>query len=375
VPMRIKELDGVRGIAILMVILFHYGYLGFGWIGVQIFFVLSGYLITTILLRERDFTLGIYLKRFYWRRSLRIFPLYFGYLLLITVCYLLFSNPAVFGEQWLFLYTYTFNIYSTLPSYQNSFFLGHLWSLSIEEQFYLVWPLLVFVLPRASFNRVLLGLLLITPLIRFIAAWLVGAAAGERAGMTVYYLTICQIDAFATGAAIASVNLSRIQRPHKAFRLVLLATILIGLASVWWQRGVLTFETIGDAFWPGSTFALQHVWSYMLLNVISGLFVLSIVRGIRPIPLLDSRLLTYIGRISYGIYVYHFGLQGLFQPLRTAGFFSIQDMAVFLMYCATTFAAAALSFHLFENKLLNLRERPAWYVMSQSRRNDYTSPS
>ncbi len=65
----IKALDGVRGIAILLVILFHYGYLGCGWVGVQLFFVLSGYLITSILVKDRQQSLGAYLKRFYWRRS------------------------------------------------------------------------------------------------------------------------------------------------------------------------------------------------------------------------------------------------------------------------------------------------------------------
>ena len=77
----IKPLDGLRGIAILFVILFHFGYFGAGWIGVQMFFVLSGFLIMSVLRADKDQPVGFYFKRFYWLRSLRIFPLYFGLLI------------------------------------------------------------------------------------------------------------------------------------------------------------------------------------------------------------------------------------------------------------------------------------------------------
>ena len=77
----VPSLDGIRAVSILIVIGFHLGFLGFGWAGVQIFFVLSGYLITGILVADREqYSLTPYLKRFYWRRSLRIFPVYYGYL-------------------------------------------------------------------------------------------------------------------------------------------------------------------------------------------------------------------------------------------------------------------------------------------------------
>src|SRR5689334_13554869 len=95
----IKALDGVRGIAILLVILFHYGYLGCGWIGVQLFFVLSGFLITSILIKDKGQSLKQYLKRFYWRRSLRIFPLYYLYLFVMLAAFLLFRIPPAFGDQ------------------------------------------------------------------------------------------------------------------------------------------------------------------------------------------------------------------------------------------------------------------------------------
>src|ERR1700692_814482 len=105
----VTALDGVRGVAILMVMLFHSLFLGFGWTGVQVFFVLSGYLITSVLLTDTDLSLSLYLKRFYWRRALRIFPLYFGVLTLVGTVYLLTGRPAAFGEHWFSLALYTLN--------------------------------------------------------------------------------------------------------------------------------------------------------------------------------------------------------------------------------------------------------------------------
>src|SRR5882672_10627261 len=166
----IKALDGVRGIAILLVILFHYGYLGCGWIGVQLFFVLSGYLITSILLQERSQSLGAYLKRFYWRRSLRIFPLYYLYLLVLLGTYLALKIPPAFSDQWIYLFTYTYNVRQVLPNYDGSQLLIHLWSLSVEEQFYLIWPLLVFVFAAHRFRTLLIALVVAVPLLRLLAA-------------------------------------------------------------------------------------------------------------------------------------------------------------------------------------------------------------
>ena len=108
----IKALDGLRALAILLVMLFHFYFLlEVGWIGVQLFFVLSGYLITSILLNSKTDQLGDYLKRFYWRRSLRIFPLYYLYLIAIAVLYLAVHIPADFTNKIPYLVFYNYNHY------------------------------------------------------------------------------------------------------------------------------------------------------------------------------------------------------------------------------------------------------------------------
>src|SRR5215469_7550470 len=160
----VPALDGIRGLAVLFVIAFHsrapflntseipfslFQFLGLGWSGVDLFFVLSGFLITGILLDTRR--APGYFRVFYARRALRIFPLYFAYLLLILVVlqgiFVVFvrTNPWQHVNPLLYL-TYSMNWVSGLDDQ----WLGHLWSLAVEEQFYLIWPAAVWFCSRRS---------------------------------------------------------------------------------------------------------------------------------------------------------------------------------------------------------------------------------
>src|SRR6267154_625078 len=98
----VKSLDGIRGLAVSLVVLFHFGLFPAGWVGVQIFFVLSGYLITSILLLEKARPFAEYVGRFYWRRSLRIFPLYFAFLAVVLATYVAIGKPESFAADWPF---------------------------------------------------------------------------------------------------------------------------------------------------------------------------------------------------------------------------------------------------------------------------------
>ena len=171
-PPRVPALDGIRGIAVTLVALLHFGYLNGGWIGVQAFFVLSGFLITGILLADRDAPLRAYLRRFYWRRTLRIFPLYYGYLALLAVSYALRGVPAEFADDAGALFTYTYN-FTRATDFTPTPFFTHLWSLAVEEQFYLVWPFLVHALSRRALVALACALVAMAPAFRFaLAQWL-----------------------------------------------------------------------------------------------------------------------------------------------------------------------------------------------------------
>ena len=242
----IKALDGVRGIAILLVILFHYGYLGCGWIGVQLFFVLSGYLITSILVKDRGQPLKDYLKRFYWRRSLRIFPLYYLYLFVILVAFVVLKIPPAFRDQWPFLFTYTYNVRHILPNYDGSELLIHLWSLSVEEQFYLIWPLLVYMVATRRFRSLLVAIVVGIPLVRLVTSVLLIGAGKDPLymGTVLYTITPFQIDAFAIGAIVATVKFPRIRNGSlvlaSAIVIALRLAFLVNLPLPQWRRTELT---------------------------------------------------------------------------------------------------------------------------------------
>src|SRR3954466_6828035 len=185
----IATLDGLRGVAILLVMLCHFLgllhtgnhrldsllHLGFGhgWVGVNLFFVLSGFLITGILLDAKSSPR--YFRNFYARRTLRIFPLYYGVLFVCFAILPLFpgSNSADFlalrsRQGW--LWTYCTNIKIVLDGdwkFATPLLdLGHFWSLAVEEHFYLVWPLLVFLLPTRALVKACIGVIVVAGLAR-----------------------------------------------------------------------------------------------------------------------------------------------------------------------------------------------------------------
>jgi peptidoglycan/LPS O-acetylase OafA/YrhL len=204
-------LDGLRGLAILLVLLLHFttdmempagtvaagvrSAFQIGWIGVDLFFVLSGFLITGILVDNKGS--GRYFRAFYARRALRILPVYF--LAVFAAFHLL---PRVFqgfdtggmrteAAFWLFLANF-----KELP-YQLARTVGHFWSLAIEEQFYLMWPLVVFLSTRTQARRIALVAVILSPLLRYVAL-----RAGVSGG-SVYHFTPFRLDGLATGAFIA----------------------------------------------------------------------------------------------------------------------------------------------------------------------------
>jgi peptidoglycan/LPS O-acetylase OafA/YrhL len=173
----IPGLDGLRAIALLFVLGTHTGNLEFGWIGVQLFFVLSGFLITGILIRMKETQAPkAYFTKFYGRRFLRIFPLYYFYLFLLFgikfITPYLDLKPLIneFGDKfWMQVWPsifYVYNFFHASASYEQSRFFTHLWSLSVEEQFYITWPLILFLTPKDKLKKLFISAIIIAPFIR-----------------------------------------------------------------------------------------------------------------------------------------------------------------------------------------------------------------
>jgi peptidoglycan/LPS O-acetylase OafA/YrhL len=355
-PRYVASLDGIRGLGILFVLLFHYAAISespladhptmtTAWIWVQMFFVQSGYLITAILLGTTDLPLKDYLKRFYWRRAVRIFPIYFAYLGLFLLVFLLFHRPRGFGKEAPFLFSYTYNfIRLGHPGHLETEFV-HFWSLSVEEQFYLVWPLLVFFLRGRRLKALLIAIVLLTPLFRFwFAHWLtLHGFTRYEAGQNTYMFTLSQFDGFAFGAAIPVFRLNeRIRRP----RLWAGVTVAGALAIA-----AVNFYALGDRASHLMDNA-QHVWAFTLVDFTFMMVILHLTApGYRG--LFNAVPLVRLGKVVYGLYVFHFAI--LLGVYRVASRFNGPLALWFLVGLTASWVAAHLSYQWFEKRFLALK--------------------
>lgn len=353
----IGSLDGLRGLAIILVILFHYTWMSVGWMGVQIFFVLSGFLITSILVADLRLPFKTYLARFYWRRSLRIFPLYFGYLLVLSGVFVLTGGPSVFERHWPFLYTYTINFRRLLPTFQDNPFFGHFWSLAVEEQFYLLWPTLLFLLPLRVFRLVIVGLIALGPVARWVTVALLQNANRDPGylGQAVYSVTWCQLDALALGAGAAVFRNVFATREAWFFGLTSVIVLAAGQLSSMIATGSLVVDT--SFGYPINMFQNgQYAWGYTLLNVWAFSLLLLTLRPNPISSLLGHPALVYIGKISYGMYVFHPVVRYAVR-MALGVRHGLENLATFVLYFTLVVGVSALSYHLYEIRFLRMKNR------------------
>ena len=249
----IRALDGLRAVAIAMMVAFHYGYLDFAWVSVQLFFVLSGFLITRILLEAREQPLASYLGRFWRRRALRILPLYFGYLLLLSAVFVATGAPAAYRENAVYLFTYTYNLSRPLLLAGSPAF-THFWTLCVEEQFYLLWPLAVFFLGPRRLPQLAIAMIAVAPVARLLLGdhWMRTIQSPFDVGDSIYWSPICQMDSLATGALVAVLRLpERAAHPRWIFAATL--ALALGLAG---RQAILS----GYPLWPSGLLAMPVDW-------------------------------------------------------------------------------------------------------------------
>ncbi|HEX5760501.1 MAG TPA: acyltransferase [Thermoanaerobaculia bacterium] len=365
----LPALDGVRGVAILLVLLLHFTVYGgpppsalpdrifhelaaAGWVGVDLFFVLSGFLITGILYDAKGSRR--YFRNFYARRVLRIFPLYYGSLLIFLVLL-----PALFPEHaglqslrrdgpW--YWAYLSNVLVAREGWPEFGALGHFWSLAVEEQFYLLWPVVVLLCSR----RTLMVLCLTLVAASFALRVGLGLAGRETAA---FVLTPARIDALAAGGLLALAArgphglrpLSRWARPAAAASAVALASLFV------WRRGL-----------PAEDFVVSTVGYTLLACLFAALVLLALTSPPQAAlgRLFASSGLVFFGRYSYGLYVFHHPLLFLkpqalsYGALPTVLGSRLPGLLLFLLAATAVSAAAAfLSWHLYEKQFLKLKER------------------
>jgi peptidoglycan/LPS O-acetylase OafA/YrhL len=336
----IRSLDGLRAMAALMVVFFHsparlFSF-QFGWAGVNLFFILSGFLITRILLNTKELSFRSYSINFYARRSLRIFPLYFFYILLAVVLLFWLNRSMIvpepdiaqgihdFRSNYPYLLTYTYNFQQVINllhhrDYSSSLAFGHLWSLSVEEQFYLVFPFIVYFVPVKWLKKILAVTVVLIPFLRLLFVLWMKQKTSDLfwIGDVLYISTPFQLDALGLGACIALFDFGAIVKNLKVWLLIvgglLVITGIVHLLvlptyNVHIENSSLGFDNpVYHLVNPIENFILNNRYLYTipLLNLFFGLLVLGAVNGKLWPALFENRILLKIGKISYGIYIYH----------------------------------------------------------------------
>jgi peptidoglycan/LPS O-acetylase OafA/YrhL len=362
----IPGLDGLRAIAFLLVFALHTNYLQIGWVGVSLFFVLSGFLITGILLNmKKGLASKQYFLKFYGRRFLRIFPLYYFYLfLVIVITTWLISLPyrprymqiALDQIRYAFLYVYDF--FFATAACRNSNFLDHFWSLSVEEQFYIFWPLLILMVPDKYMKKLFLAVIVAGPLFR-LGMYFVHASGeieslAASPAQAIYPLPFSHMDAFAFGAYISQFS---IPQAKKQFLVLLVLIPVIGFAAQYLATGEIgAISALGYPLHLPNSY--QFVWGYTLLNYFFAILIYGVAREGWLVRLLEIRPARYLGKISYGLYVYHFPIIWFVARMADLGIKEpyLKPLTAGLALVATI-VLASLSYYLLEHPILNLKDR------------------
>lgn len=352
------QIDGLRAIAVLCVCFHHWTAIGhamqLGLFGVQLFFVISGYLITGILLDLRRAiesgaqSIGYSARQFYIRRFLRIFPLYY-------FCLLTLYAIGKFGirETFPWHFFYLSNLYFFLEGKFGGN-LSHFWSLAVEEQFYLIWPWLILCAPTSTrmIPRVIGAIILLGPLSRW-TLWVAGYDSFAEWNS----LLFANLDTLGIGALLAWLRVSAGDGPAFRQRLQWAASAAAGVA--------LLLQFVPDSAW----FAVLH---RVALAILCAFLVLRCVEGLTGPAgqALTWRPLVYVGKVSYGVYVFHMfapdivGKLLTFAGLPHSGYRTPGGIALMFL---VTFCLAAISWRFFEAPLNRLKSHFPYTVRKANR--------
>jgi peptidoglycan/LPS O-acetylase OafA/YrhL len=343
----IKPLDGVRGMAILLVMFFHYNLISFdtifnglssaiklGQSGVTLFFVLSGFLITRILLSAKNYD-GFF-KNFYVKRLLRISPLYYLFLFIyyFALPFIGITQQSSFSDQLpFFLYyqnvavTFNWNWYGPL----------HYWSLAVEEHFYFIWPFVIYYCSLKNVYKVIYIIIILAILSRILL--LIN-------GYGVFYFTLCRMDAIAIGSIIAlkEFESNGDLKVNWTKQLTIFTLLILGSIGLYFEfagKSNIYIQIIKDIPY--------YYFFYLLIISIVATNANKVQAVIKKIFM--NRILLYTGKISFGLYVFHSMCYDIIHKMQ------IQNIALSLIMCfAFSFIIATISFYVFEMQFLKLKK-------------------
>ncbi len=335
----LPQLDGLRGIAVLIVLLGHVAVFAVGLgisrlgplppLGVDLFFVLSGFLITNVLLEAQN--AQHYYLNFYARRALRIWPLY----TILLVCifgianrrnaYLTFDDAKI---RWQYFALFVQNIVYPKPALLGPLALAVTWSVAVEEQFYFIWPVLVRSLPRKRLGWILLVPVIAAPIARY---WL------PALGVDPYINPLCRFDGMAIGGLAALWIF--IRRPTDA---------VLNRAALW----IMLVAVAGIA--GASTFRLEKLLGKTFISAAFCGLLIAALSSKPVISILSRAWLRYIGKISYGIYLIHLPTAALIAALLPGDQWPARAGRACIILIATV-VLATISWYLVESPILRLK--------------------
>ncbi len=388
----IPTLDGMRGLAVLLVLMFHFAwtfpgddpalatsfvdkvavqlhaFMWSGWMGVDLFFVLSGYLITRGLVTDSKKPLSTRMKMFWMRRVLRIFPLYYAVVIVGTVVTLAFGAQWIPGlPYWLYMQNYVLAF-----DHEVMRWTAHFWSLAIEEQFYFVWPIVALTVPRRKLIPTILILILITVGLRagltfkganigLFQQWFADQPGGVEGGIAkfVYRATFTRADGLLLGAFVA-VTQREVRHPvaqvwRRLRKPIFVGTALALLGLYAWATGLNDYDR--------RVIGVGYVMLALLFA--SGVSLCADhVIGERARRFLSWGPLVSCGKVSYGMYIFHWPLVVLGVPYLMKwqeGQPTAVQMAISGAFVVSGIAfiwvVASLSFRFFESPFLKLKSR------------------
>jgi peptidoglycan/LPS O-acetylase OafA/YrhL len=350
-------LDILRGTAILAVVFYHnfdfVSFFRFGWMGVDLFFVLSGFLITNLLLQSVNNK--FYFRNFYMRRVLRIFPLYYIVLLsFFLLSPILFSQKgpqttfSYYNENKVWFWTYFQNWLMVEKGPAPVPFLSHFWSLAIEEQFYLIWPFILFFIRKTKSLKIVISVLITIAIVSRLCTWMMYPHEVE----SYYCNTFTRMDSLLMGSLLAVHIKEGKGLSANLIHLVIISFILLIAASLFIfsnvDQGNFLFPTIG------------YTISAIFFSVVLYLFIKKEAILINWFRRLDA--LRFIGKISYGIYVFHIPiyliLASQLSAIVNSFFYSPEYAALFIsaLSVLVTIIISAASFHFIEKPILDLKK-------------------
>jgi len=369
----VPEIDALRAVAALAVVLQHCGLLPIGWMGVWLFFVISGFAITSSLRKSDAQAIGTWRRilNFFVRRSIRIWPIYFLYVFACAAVFIVVGAEENLGNL-PYLFTFTFNLKMifdpVVSDHASAAIIGHLWTISVEEQFYIAYPFLFFFLNRERFKHVLLACILMGPLIRWVfALWIaqMGWSDGRNA-FAIYALSITHFDAFAIGCAL-SLSRETLVANKNLSRRILLFGLLVAIAHVCVYVGLNVSANmtgvealkgvVSGTLWGQG----REVFVYCAVVYVSA-GIVALVLAEDPLVLRLCRVygLQFLGRISYGIYLYHalvlYFVNGVYDQVFQAETI-ILNIPKFFVVTAVSVLVAHLSYRFIESPISRLRKR------------------